>query len=125
MTVGRHVLNEVLEELQSRHWTKHDVFSIHLAMEEALVNAIIHGNRLDPEKRVRVCCQMSPELIRIRITDQGEGFDADAVPDPTDSCHIESPSGRGILLIRAFMSRVAYNSMGNSVMMEKERGKAK
>jgi len=123
VVVGRRVLEEVLEQLGARQWRRRDVFSVHLAMEEALVNAIVHGNRLDPEKQVRVSCRLSPEVVRIKITDQGEGFDVDAVPDPTDPDRLEAPSGRGVLLIRSFMSRVEYNLRGNSVVMEKERGK--
>ena len=120
MAAGRRILDEVLEQLHLRRWSQHDVFSVHLAMEEALVNAITHGNRLDPQKQVQVGCRISAEMIRIEITDQGEGFDVNSVPDPTDPDRLESPSGRGMLLMRAFMSRVEYNATGNSVVMEKE-----
>ncbi len=120
---GRRVLEEVLDELEARCWCKHDIFSVHLAIEEALVNAIHHGNRLDAAKQVRVSCRMSPELVRIEITDEGEGFDPTAMPDPTDPDRLETPGGRGVLLMRSFMSRVEYNALGNRVVMEKQRGK--
>ena len=120
---GAPILQEILKQLEKHDWIQHDIFSIHLAMEEALVNAIRHGNRLDTSKHVHVACRVSPELIRIEITDEGEGFDPSAVPDPTDPANIEAPSGRGLMLMRSFMSRVEYNDVGNRVVMEKERAK--
>jgi len=120
---GGPILQEVLGQLEKNDWIQHDIFSVHLAMEEALVNAIRHGNRLDASKHVHVACRVSPELIRIEITDEGEGFDPSSVPDPTDPANIEAPSGRGLMLMRSFMSRVEYNDVGNRVVMEKERGK--
>ena len=120
---GRRVLDEVLQELQARHWCQRDVFAVHLAMEEALVNAIIHGNRLARDKHVRISCRMSPELIRVEISDEGPGFDPDAIPDPTDPERLQCPGGRGVLLMKAFMSRVEWGGSGNCVLLEKERGK--
>jgi len=120
MAAGQRILVEVLDRLRLGNWGQHDVFSVHLAMEEALVNAMTHGNRLDPAKQVQVSCRIGPKSVRIEISDQGEGFDADAVPDPTDPDRLESASGRGVLLMRTFMSRIAYNATGNSVVMEKE-----
>lgn len=124
-TAGRRILDEVLEALKARHWAKHDVFGIHLALEEALVNAIMHGNRSDSDKQVRVSCRISPKVVRVEITDEGEGFDPSKVPNPTDPHRLEVPSGRGVMLMKAFMSRVEYNAPGNHVILEKERGKAK
>ena len=118
---GRKVRREVLRELQRHHWSKHDVFSIHLALEEALVNAIEHGNEFDPEKQVRVCCQLADDLLRIEVTDEGPGFDPAKVPDPTDEQHLENPGGRGVLLMRRFMDRVEYSAKGNAVVLEKRR----
>lgn len=120
---GRRVLDEVLQELQARHWCQRDVFAVHLAMEEALVNAIIHGNRLARDKHVRISCRMSPELIRVEISDEGPGFDPDALPDPTDPERLGCPGGRGVMLIKAFMSRVEWGGSGNRVLLEKDRGK--
>ena len=120
---GAPLLQEILQQLEKHDWIQHDIFSIHLAMEEALVNAIRHGNRLDTSKHVHVACRMKPDLVRIEITDEGEGFDPSSVPDPTDPDHIEAPSGRGLMLMRSFMSRVEYNDVGNHVVMEKERAK--
>jgi serine/threonine-protein kinase RsbW len=119
---GRRVLDEVLRELKTRRWGKRDIFSVELAMEEALVNAITHGNRSDTNRQVRVGCRISPRMVRIEIADEGQGFDPAAVPDPTDPARLESPGGRGVMLMKAFMSRVEYNALGNHVVMEKDRG---
>jgi serine/threonine-protein kinase RsbW len=118
---GRKILDEVLGQLEAHHWQQHDVFGVHLAMEEALVNAILHGNGSDTRKQIRVICLMSPERVRIEITDEGPGFNPQALPDPTCSDRLESTSGRGVMLMRAFMSRVEYNAAGNCVVLEKER----
>ncbi len=120
---GRQAVDEVLHELKSLNCGKHDVFGVHLAMEEALVNAIMHGNRLDADKQVRVRCQISPASIRIEICDEGSGFDPATVPDPTDADRLESPGGRGVMLMKAFMSRVQYNARGNCVVLEKQLGR--
>ena len=118
---GQRVLEEVLAQLKAFHWGNHDIFAVHLAMEEALVNAIKHGNRLDASKHIQIRCRISSDLVRIQITDEGAGFDPAALPDPTDPDRLDSPGGRGVMLIKAFMSHVEYNASGNAVLLEKER----
>ena len=120
---GSQFVEEILRELEQNQWEQHDMFSIQLAMEEALVNAVRHGNRMDMSKRVRVRCEIAGDLLRIEVEDEGEGFDPSQVPDPTDPEQLENPHGRGILLMRTFMSRVEYNSKGNCVTLEKRRAK--
>lgn len=121
---GKLVLDELLQKLEQTEWVQHDIFGVHLAMEEALVNAIKHGNRLDANKSVRVICKVSSERIFIEIADEGPGFNPDQVADCTDLDNLEVPCGRGIMLMRSFMSRVEYNSTGNCVVMEKQRQRA-
>ena len=121
VAAGRQVLSDVLTRLEAEHWSQHDIFSIHLAMEEALVNAIQHGNRLDRRKQVHMICCLGPDRIRIEIADEGAGFDPNTLPDPTCPEQIHSPCGRGVMLMRAFMSRVQYNAAGNRVVLEKDR----
>ncbi len=115
------VVSRLLEELEQQAWADHDVFAVHLAVEEALVNAIKHGNRKDPAKSVDVHCRMAQDRIEIQITDEGDGFDPDTVPDPTDEENLEIPSGRGLMLMRCYMTSVEFNSKGNSVTMVKVR----
>jgi len=118
---GQRVMRDVMDELRRQAWQPHDIFSIQLAMEEALINAIKHGNRLDASKRVLVRCALSPALLRVEIADEGQGFDPAAIPDPTDAAHLESPCGRGIMLMRNFMSRVEYVDSGRRVILERDR----
>ncbi len=118
---SREVQEELLDQMTRRQWGEHDVFSVRLAMEEALINAIKHGNHYDPVKTVEITCQIFPDRIRIEICDQGKGFDLAAVPDPTDPDNLESPCGRGIMLMRSFMSRVEFNETGNRVSLERDR----
>ena len=118
---GATLVGEVLEQLRRNNWVEGDVFGIHLALEEALVNAIKHGNEYDAEKKVRVACRLSEKRIYIEISDEGSGFDPTTVPDPTKDENLETPSGRGILLMRNFMTNVEYNAAGNRVTMEKIR----
>jgi serine/threonine-protein kinase RsbW len=116
------VLQARIEEaLQASQYSEHDIFAIKLAVEEALVNAIKHGNQLDPDKRVEVSFQVTYERFDIRIVDEGPGFNPADVPDPTDPDNIERPCGRGLLLIRGFMNEVTYHGRGNIVTMFKLR----
>lgn len=103
-------------------WTEHEQFAIKLAVEEAVVNAIKHGNQLDPDKRVRVGHTVTAQRFDIRIEDEGPGFNPSDVPDPTDPGNIERPCGRGLLLINGFMDEVRYHGRGNVVVMTKLRG---
>jgi serine/threonine-protein kinase RsbW len=118
---GRDVQEEILAQLKRLHWDDHDLFGVRLALEEALVNAIKHGNRHDAAKRVRIVCKASPRRLWVSIADEGTGFDPSSVPDPTDDERLDVPSGRGIALMKAFMCRVEYKSCGNCVVMEKRR----
>jgi serine/threonine-protein kinase RsbW len=117
---GKVVLDELLQKLDELGWPQRDVFGVHLAVEEALANAIGHGNQLDPTKQVHVVLSLSKTLLRIEIADEGNGFDPGSVPDPTDPDNLETASGRGIMLMRNFMSRVDFSQTGNRVIMEKE-----
>ena len=118
---ARQVLDEVLAQLEAEHWEPRDIFAVHLATEEALVNAICHGNCSDARKNVHVVCRLACDRIRIEITDEGGGFDPAVLPDPTTSDQLHVPCGRGVMLMRAFMSRVEFNAQGNTVIMEKDR----
>jgi len=114
-------IERLLEELARMGWSDRDQFGIRLAVEEALVNAIKHGNQLHPDKQVRVECKLSREKFWIDITDQGSGFNPHALPDPTAPENLDRPSGRGVLLMQSFMSHIEYNAIGNRVTMEKTK----
>ena len=110
----------VVESLE--FFSGHDAFGIRLALDEAIVNAIKHGNAFHPEKTVRVNCLITTELFRVEIEDQGTGFKPEDVPDPTEHENLDRPCGRGIMLMRSFMSKIEYNESGNRVLLEKIPG---
>ncbi len=120
-TEGQRLIKKLLEQLERADWAPGDTFGIHLAAEEAMVNAIKHGNKQDPNKSVHVDMRVGKQRVFIRITDEGPGFDPEDVPDPTLDENLEIPSGRGVMLIKAYMTDVQYNEQGNSVCMEKTR----
>ena len=102
---------------QQRGYDRASCFALRLALEEALTNAILHGNRSNPNKRVTVQYQVDSGRVVIEVEDQGEGFDPQAVPDPTRMENIEIPAGRGIILMRAYMTEVHFTAPGNRVRM--------
>lgn len=118
---GYEVQERILALLESSGFSDRDLFGIKLSLEEALVNAIKHGNGMDPEKLVKVQFQIEGGLATIIIEDEGEGFDPEDVPDPTDDDNLEKPSGRGLMLMRAFMTCIEYNDRGNRVTLVKQR----
>src|SRR5690606_30246239 len=89
-------------------------------LEEAMINAIKHGNRLDMKKHVHVQYKVTPEQVEIIIQDEGEGFRREDVPDPTLEENITKCSGRGILLIEAYMNTVEFSDGGRRVRMVKK-----
>lgn len=115
-------VESVLQELEAFGWQRCDLFGVHMALEESISNAIRHGNKQDLAKRVEVECRLSPERFWVRVCDEGEGFVPEAVPDCCAPDRLEVPGGRGLTLIRAFMSWVEYSERGNCVTMEKRLG---
>jgi serine/threonine-protein kinase RsbW len=120
-SAGQEVQERIVSLLERLEFPPRDVFGIRLSLEEALVNAIKHGNGMDPDKSVRISCRIDEHLIRIEIEDEGPGFTPAEVPDPTAEENLERPCGRGIMLMRAFLTRVEYVGRGNLVVLEKSR----
>jgi serine/threonine-protein kinase RsbW len=118
---GQAVQERIVSLLEQLAYPMRDVFGVRLALEEALVNAIKHGNGMDPNKKVQIECRIDHERVWVRIQDEGQGFDVDALPDPTLEENLDKPSGRGVLLMREFMTKVEYNDKGNCVTLEKRR----
>jgi serine/threonine-protein kinase RsbW len=112
-------LQDCIEQLLQAHnnASDRDIFSIKLALEEALVNAIKHGNQMDRTKKVSVSYRLLPDRFEVSISDEGPGFDPGDVPDPTAAENLERPCGRGLMLMRHYMTDVAYNARGNGVSM--------
>src|SRR5438105_10963020 len=118
---ARRVQESIEQILQEHLANDHDIFGIKLALEEALVNAIKHGNQMDRSKTVRVAYFIDPNRFEIDITDEGCGFDPCDVPDPTAVENLERPCGRGLMLMRHYMTEVQFTGRGNCVSMKKLR----
>lgn len=111
----------VLQKLQENQYTEDDIFAVHLALEEAFHNAVEHGNKGDPSKKVRIDYAVDTHKIEVQITDEGSGFNPDDVPDPRVGENLYRPNGRGLLLISAYMDEVKYNQRGNCVTLARYR----
>jgi serine/threonine-protein kinase RsbW len=92
-------------------------FKLRVALCEALANAIVYGNRLDPTKQVQVRVVVTPEELSVQVCDEGDGFDPSEVPDPTAPDRVEMAVGRGLFLIRQLVDEVRFNDRGNSICM--------
>ncbi len=115
----------VVKRLQAGDFCERDVFAIRLALEEALINAIKHGNQLDRSKKVCVAFAITEGAFYVRVGDEGCGFNPDDVPDPTLAENLERACGRGLMLMRHYMNEVRFLDRGNVVLMWKCRnGKA-
>ena len=115
------LLRELLDILEQKQWNKNDLFGIRMAVEEAVMNAIKHGNAQDPAKKVEVLFRLEPDRFYAKISDEGGGFCPDDVPDPTEDANLEKASGRGVKLIKSFVDECRYNACGNSVELVKLR----
>jgi serine/threonine-protein kinase RsbW len=117
--------SDILAHVRHNNFSQEDIFGIHLALEEALINAVKHGNKLDPHKRVSVKYNIIADKFEISITDEGDGFKPEEVPDPRCGQNLYKITGRGLLLMRSYMDSVEYNKIGNCVRMTKYRSKLK
>jgi len=113
------VEDAILDAVDACGFNATDRFAIKLALEEALANAIKHGNASDASKNVVVEWVADVGEIRITVCDEGTGFNPDIVPDPTLDENLTKPSGRGVMLMRAYMDEVHFNEEGNRVTLVK------
>lgn len=127
------LVDQVIDSfLQYLHWDEDERPNISLAIREAAANAVQHGSRQDPDKAAVICCsvedvdteeeQPGRDLL-VEVTDDGPGFDPEAVPDPLAPENLLKPSGRGILLIRNFMDEVSFHfpEAGGTVVFMRKR----
>ena len=122
---ARRVQDEIEMALKANQFSEKEIFGIRLALEEALVNAIKHGNNLDKSKKVHIAYGVDEQRFDIRICDEGPGFDPQDVPDPTAVENLERPCGRGLMLMRHYMNKVSFEPSGNAVLMSKLRNGSK
>ncbi len=117
------VCEQMLSKLEANGFDKDDIFAVHLALEEAFLNAVKHGNKMDPTKEVKIDYSVGLDKIEISMTDEGEGFEPSSVADPRFGEGLYKPGGRGLLLINSYMDMVKFTERGNSLYMVRYREK--
>jgi serine/threonine-protein kinase RsbW len=117
------VCEQVLSKLDAYGFDKDDIFAVHLALEEAFLNAVKHGNKMDSSKDVKIDYSVDLDKIEISLTDQGDGFEPTAVADPRYGEDLYKPGGRGLLLMNSYMDVVKFNERGNSLFMVRYKEK--
>jgi serine/threonine-protein kinase RsbW len=115
------LIGRVCDAIKAVGYTSEDLFAIRIALDEAIANALIHGNRRDSTKEVKVWYRISPNRVVATIEDEGEGFDPAKIPDPLSPDGQEKASGRGILLMRHYSTSVRFNRIGNCVTLCRRR----
>ena len=114
-------IKRVIGAIVAEGYSDNDVFAVELGLQEAVSNAIEHGNHGNTNKRVWVSYCAKRENVVVQIEDEGLGFDPSSVPDPTAAENVPKENGRGLLLMRTFMTWVQFNRIGNCVTMCRHR----
>jgi serine/threonine-protein kinase RsbW len=110
------VLENLIEEIADKFKVSEDAFAnMMTCLNEAANNAIVHGNKLDPDKKVIVNADVDAKRAVWTITDEGEGFDYNHLPDPTAEENLEKPTGRGVFILKHLADQCIFNSSGNEV----------
>ncbi len=120
MSLMHIVLEYLLKRVEKLGVVKSEQSNLFVALDEAFVNAIKHGNKFDAKKLIRVAAEVSKDEARFTIEDEGEGFDVESIPDPLDPENLFKTSGRGVLFIYNIMDEVEYNDRGNRLTMVKK-----
>ncbi|MCM8830805.1 MAG: ATP-binding protein [Candidatus Omnitrophica bacterium] len=113
------VINWIIEKIKKLKLEEDDIFDIRISLEEAIVNAIKHGNKLNPKLSVDIFLKIIDKSLIIEIKDEGEGFDINNLPDPTSFDNLEKLSGRGLFLIKNLMDEVELLDRGRKIRMIK------
>ncbi len=114
---------QILADVRDCGYDEEAIFAIKLALEEAMTNAVKHGNCNNPDKNITVRFAVDNYMVAICVRDEGCGFTPEEIPDCTDEDRISLPNGRGIMLIRAYMDDVEYRSDGREIFMTKRNKK--
>ena len=111
------LLTDVIGAMDEVGYGARDTSAVRVALEEAVINAVKHGHGNDPRKRARVWWVVSASAVKLVVKDDGAGFDPDRVPNPCLPENLGRPGGRGVFLMRSYMSWVRFNDAGNRVVM--------
>jgi serine/threonine-protein kinase RsbW len=110
----------IMKALRDCGYERDTIFAVKLAFEEAVTNAVKHGNRNDASKSVHLRYHVDRERVVLMVRDEGPGFTPENVPDPTADENLERPCGRGLMLMSAYMTRVRFDDNGREVWMLKD-----
>ncbi len=113
------ILNYLMRRVEKTGLINPETSNLFIALDEAFVNAVKHGNKFDAAKLVRIIADVSPDEARFTIEDEGDGFNVAEIPDPLDPENLFKTSGRGVLFIYNIMDEVKYNDRGNRLTMVK------
>ncbi len=119
ISVMHAILDYLIKRVEKIGVVNAESSNLFVALDEAFVNAVKHGNKFDAAKMVRISAEVSAVEARFTIEDEGEGFDVNGIPDPTDPENLFKISGRGVLIIHNVMDEVRYNERGNRLEMIK------
>ena len=111
------ILDYLIKRVEKVGLVNPESSNLFIALDEAFVNAVKHGNKFDTAKLVRISADVSPKEARFTVEDEGEGFDISSIPDPLDPENLFKTSGRGVLIIHNVMDEVKYNERGNRVVV--------
>ncbi|HEY8928365.1 MAG TPA: ATP-binding protein [Mucilaginibacter sp.] len=110
------VLENLIEEIADKHSVSEDTFAnMMTCLNEVAINAIVHGNKLDESKKVIINADIENKRIIWTVTDEGEGFDYNNLPDPTAPENLENLTGRGVYIVKHLADQCIFNSKGNEV----------
>ncbi len=112
------VVENTVDEITSELGISYNNYGkILITLLEAVNNAIVHGNKLEPEKFVDISIEFKEQKLTIKVKDQGPGFSPDSVPDPTVPENIEEVNGRGVFIMSRLADEIKYSRKGNSVTL--------
>jgi serine/threonine-protein kinase RsbW len=113
------LVEKFVDEICSIFKVHEDLYgNILVALTEAVNNAIYHGNQLNPNKSVDVSFSSKEGVLSFTIKDEGNGFDYNSLPDPTDPENIEKPNGRGVFLMKSLADKVTFEDNGSRVVID-------
>ncbi len=114
-----HIVEKLIDALCANYKVNEDHYgNILVAITEAVNNAIYHGNKSNPDKKIFITFKSHPKAITFTVRDEGKGFDFQHLPDPTDPKNLEKPTGRGVFLMHRLADSVEFSEKGRCVSLE-------
>ena len=117
------VQQSILDTMEALEYGERDLFAVRIAVEEAIANAVSQGHQGDQNRLFEISWSISSDVVTVTVCDEGRGYDAEAVPDPTADENLTLPSGRGLAMINAFMSEVKITDKGRRIEMTRAKEK--